>query len=257
MFCEKISHSKRSTWAECRLKYKYKYVDYFEPFDPGSGSAMAFGSYIHRILELGVECTSLDQLLRIAEEERGNYDFEKSYESKIEVCLRNFLRFNAQLSEAGRTEYWFHNEIEAGIASNGIIDRCVKGREGGLLIIDYKTSKREKTSFELSQDKQGMTYVDATSDETGVPVEKIVFGHYYPLTNNFVTVRYNKAAILKNRKEIIREVWNIRKAKMEDLKPMENQYCRWCEFRSGCSIHSPAPLIEETLKNAKKSERKK
>jgi CRISPR/Cas system-associated exonuclease Cas4 (RecB family) len=218
---------------------------------------MAFGSFIHRILELGVEAKSLDALLQIAEQERSNYKFGKEYEPKIEVCLRNFLRFNAQLCEAGRTEGWFTHEIEPGLFSNGIIDRVVKGREGGILVIDYKTAKREKTKFDLSQDKQGLTYVDAMSNELGLAVEKITFGHYYPLTNNFITVRYTRAQVAKNRKDTIREAWNIRKAKTADLQPMENQFCNWCQFKSGCSIHTPQPLIEETLKNATKQPKRK
>lgn len=256
MFLERISNSKRETWNQCRLKYKYKYVHFYEPFDEGSGDAMAFGSFIHRILELGVEAKDLETLQQIGEQVRGNYKFDKSYDKKTDVCLRNFLRFNAQLCEAGQTEAWFNNEVEPGMVSHGVIDRCVQGREGGLLVIDYKTSKREKTKMELYQDKQGQTYVDAKSKETGIPVERITFGHYYPLTNNFVTVKYTRPQILKNRKEIIRDGWNIRKAKTDDLIPMENQFCNWCQYKSGCSIHSPQPLIEETLKHAKRQPKK-
>ena len=91
----------------------------------------------------------------------------------------------------------------------------------------------------------------------GVPIEKITFGHYYPLTNNFVTVKYNKPTILQNRNNLIREVWNIRKAKKEDLKPQENQFCNWCNFKSGCPLHSPESLVESTLANAKRTPKKK
>ena len=124
-------------------------------------------------------------------------------------------------------------------------------------MIDYKTSKREKSRFDLFEDSQGMSYVYAAHKTYDIPIENITFAHYYPLTDNMVTVKYTSAGLIKHNKRIVEDVWNIRKAKKVDLKPSENQYCNWCGFKSLCPVFNPAQLVEERLQNATKKPKRK
>jgi hypothetical protein len=97
MFCNTISNSKRETFRQCRLKYKYNYVDRYEETDKGNSDALHFGSFIHEIFEHNTHATTLEQLLQYGESIRDKYTFGDSYIPKIEKCCRNFLRFNASL----------------------------------------------------------------------------------------------------------------------------------------------------------------
>ena len=145
------------------------------------------------------------------------------------------------------------------ITLNGIIDRVVKGTDGGFLIIDYKTSKREKSKVELYQDTQLKGYVYAISKLYGVPYSQIVAAHYYPLTDNFVHVQYSVPQINAHLRKIVDEVWKIRKKKKADMHPSRNDFCNWCAYKTACpEFNNPmqcAKTIEE-LKAKKKASSK-
>lgn len=262
MFINNLSNSKYDTWRQCKLKYKFKYVDYFPEPSGENTKALHFGSYIHKVLEEGNDATTLEELIAISEIEKLNYEIHPSYEGKDTLCFENFLKFNASLGKTVGTEWVYQIELAPTINQNGIIDRIIEGANGGLLVIDYKTSKREKTKVELYQDKQLQGYVLACSIKHNVPVEKIIAAHYYPLTNNLVTVKYSNIQIGAFKRTMIDEVWKIRKTKKEELKPSRNQFCNWCAFQGACPQFSKPESIDECLKvlgdlKAKKDEARK
>lgn len=241
------------------MKYRFNYIDYFKE-SPRDISPMTFGSYIHQIFEDGYQATSLDQLLVIAERLKKDYSFSDTYIPKIRICLENFLKFNATLGESIATEmvYEIVHDEEHEIKLNGIIDRVIKGTAGGILIIDYKTSKRESTQLDLYQDHQLMGYCYAMHKKLNVPIDEIVVAHYYPLTNHFVTVKYSPNQIHHYIKAKVDQIWKIRKMKKEDFKPMQNQFCNWCGFKDMCSEFNPGSLCEQRISTrAKKPRRKK
>ena len=134
---------------------------------------------------------------------------------------------------------------------NGYIDRIIKGKEGGYLVIDYKTSKREKSKVELYQDPQLKGYVFAVHKLYKVPLNKITAGHYYPLTDTFVTVQYTPNQIHSHVRSVVDDVWKIRKSKKGDLVPIRNQYCNWCSYKSLCPEFTENALIEQRLDEVK------
>ena len=251
MFINTISNSKRDTFKQCKLKYRYRYVDRLPDYDISNTDALHFGSYIHQIFEDGVEASDLSGLQQLAEQNRDNYKFNKSYEPKIELCLKNFLRFNATLPEVGVSEQHFDLEVAEGITINGYIDRIIKGKEGGYLVIDYKTSKREKSKVELYQDPQLKGYVYAVHKLYDIPLNKITAGHYYPLTNTFVNVQYTANQIWAHIRAVVDDVWKIRKAKKVDLVPMRNQFCNWCSYKSLCPEFTETCIIEKRIQEIK------
>ena len=256
MFINTISNSKRDTFKQCKLKYRYKYVDKFEEPDLSNTDALHFGSYIHKIFEDGVQASKISELETISEKVKSSYKFAKSYDNKVERCLKNFLRLNASFSEVGTTEQHFDIEINDGITLNGYIDRIIKGKEGGYLVIDYKTSKREKSKIDLYQDDQLKGYVFAVHKLYGVPLERITAAHYYPLTDNLVTVSYSSNQIRAHIKKIVDDVWKIRKMKKCEMSPMVNEYCNWCAYKSYCPEFNDNVLVESRVSKAPKKKYK-
>ena len=169
-------------------------------------------------------------------------------------CLKNFLRLNASLPEVGVSELHFDIEVAEGITLNGYIDRIIKGKDGGYLVIDYKTGKREKNKIELYQDPQLMGYVFAVHKLYNIPLNKITAAHYYPITDNLVSVQYTSNQIFAHVKSVVEDVWKIRKAKKQDLCPMRNQYCNWCSYKSLCPEFTEQSLIEHRIQELKKKE---
>jgi len=253
MFINTISESKSKTFKECQLKYRYRYVDRLKEQSKNT-DALHFGSYIHKILEDGVAATTLAELTNIAEETKKDYSFSETYDPKIEVCLKNFLRFNATLAETVATEmvYEVIYDKEKDIKLNGIIDRIIKGKDGGYLVIDYKTSKRELKEIDLYQDRQMQGYAFAVHKRLGVPLSEIVVAHYYPLTNHFVTCKYSPNQIQRYLKEKVDQVWKIRKMKKVDFCAMENQFCNWCGYKDVCPLFNAGHTVTTRLEERRK-----
>ncbi len=257
MFINTISNSKRDTFNQCKLKYRYRYVERIDDYDSSNTDALHFGSYIHQIFEDGIKATEISELNKLAEDNKETYSFSSAYDKKIEPCLKNFLRLNASLPEEGIPEQHFDLEVAEGITMNGYIDRIVKGKEGGYLVIDYKTSKREKSKVELYQDPQLKGYVYAVHKLYDVPLNKITAAHYYPLTDNLVTVQYTANQIHSHIRSVVDDVWKIRKAKKCDLVPVRNQFCNWCGYKSLCPEFTENSLIDQRLDEAKSKKKKK
>jgi putative RecB family exonuclease len=260
MFITTISESKYQTFRQCGLKYRYRYVERLPEPAEANTEALHFGSYIHKVLEEGVNAQTKEELLQIAKETRGTYKITEKYKGKDIICVENFLKFNSQLSESVSTEQVFQVPIKDDITLNGIIDRIVKGTDGGYLVIDYKTSKREKSKVELYQDSQLKGYVYAVSKLYNVSYDKIVAAHYYPLTNNLVTVQYAVPQINQHLRTIIDHVWKIRKSKKEDLKASRNDFCNWCAYKGACPEYCTTDQVNkkvEELKSLKSSTSRK
>lgn len=235
MFLKRLSNTKRETYKQCGLKYLLEYEDKV-PDVGGDRSPLNFGSFIHEIFELGVNSKSLQELEVIAEKIKPEYPFDNSYNGKVKTCLKNFLRLNSSLSETVGVEMNFTVTVVNDVEYQVIIDRVVRGKNGGLLVIDYKTSKKEKTRLDLVQDNQLRGYVYAISKKENVPLSRITACHYYPLSDNLVTVNYLPMQINGYLKDLERDIWDIRKKKKVDLKPRENEFCSWCGKKFYCEI---------------------
>jgi len=259
MFINKVSPSKIKVYDECKLKYKFKYIDYLPEVSTNT-DALQFGSYIHKIFEDGVNCGTEEELGEIAEALRENYTFDKERESKIEKCIKNFLNFNNSLSgcEQISTEQSFAVELKQGYAVNGIIDRVVKSEDGNYLVIDYKTSKRPSTKRDLIKDPQMLLYAYAISRLYTVPIASITLAHYYPHLDKLVHIKFSEPHVLMYMKKLTQKIWEIRKKKKDDFFPQVNQFCDWCGYKSMCpkfNLHNHKEvytLAVEARKAAKK-----
>jgi len=131
MYIKTISESKFQTFRQCQLKYRYRYVERLPEPEETNTEALHFGSYIHKILEEGVNAQNEEELVQIAEEVKGSYKVSKKYTGKDLRCISNFLKFNAKLENTLATELVFEVPLKDDMTLNGIIDRVIKGKDGG------------------------------------------------------------------------------------------------------------------------------
>ena len=255
MYCSTISQSKANVFNECKLKYRYRYVERIKEESLNQDS-LNFGSYIHKIFEDGILADSIEVLRDLAEKHKEEYSIKNKNKDKTELCLKNFIKLNKKLNNGGEAELRYEVPISEEISVNGIIDRIIKGDKGGYLIIDYKTGKREKTRVALYNDQQLQGYCFAVHKLYNIPIEEITVAHYYPVTDNLVSLKYSAAQISNYVKNKINEVWSIRKCKKLDLVPSENQFCNWCGFKQLCPIFADPSIIPGRLDEAKKKSKK-
>jgi len=262
MFISKVSPSKLKTYNECRQRYKFRYVDYLKDlYNPNSNTnALQFGSYVHKILEDGVDAKSVDELRELAGELRPNYKFsDKKKEAQLDKILVNFFNFNSQLEENVSTELPFEIKMTDDFAINGIIDRVIKGKTGKYLVIDYKTSRQAATKTSLFKDPQMLMYAFAIHKMYNVPFSDITVSHYYPHLDKLVSISYGPTQVNSFLRTLKSKIWEIRKKKAQDLKPVLNQFCDWCSFKNLCPEFGGTPrmLEEAKAKEKEKYPRKK
>lgn len=236
MFINSISASKSDIISQCLWKYKLKYILKLPGFGSKNEDALNFGSFVHKVFELGYKENDFKSLMRIAEQERSTYKVPFHENDRLKKCIENFLLWNQNLGETLATEKMYEIPLDEknDIKFIGIIDRIIKGSDGGYLVIDYKTSKREKRKKDLMDNSQLIGYAWAVHTIHGVPYEKIWCAHYYPVTGNFVPVRFSRFQAENWKKKQIDKVWRIRKRKTEEFYAQENVFCDWCEFKDAC-----------------------
>ena len=255
MFIDRVSHSKLDTFRECHYKYFAKYHEHLP--EKRSDSALQFGSYIHKILEVGVREFTLSALELIAEEQKNTYKFDhKEYPDKlIRKCLVNFIEFNTKLQESEIIGLELKEEFKIDdFMYTGIIDRVVKAKDGSIMLIDYKTSKREKTKLDLYMDKQLIGYATTLHKNLKIPINKIVCAHFYPITGNFVSISYTDTQKSSFLKEVRNLVWSIRKKKKEEFSASRNKFCNWCQFYYCCPLYNTPEQAAHNINEAKKEQ---
>lgn len=236
MFINQISASKSDIIDQCLWKYYLKYVEKLEGLESKNEEALNFGSFIHKIFEVGLNEKDTKSLAKIAESIRGTYKIPFQMNDRITKCIENFLVWNSKLGETVSTEKLYKLPLDEknDIHFVGVIDRVIRGTDGSYLVIDYKTSKKQKSKKELLQDKQLMGYAYTMHCVYGVEFSKIYCAHYYPLTNTFIPVRFSKFQIMDWKRKEIDKVWRIRKKKKGEFPAMQNIFCDWCEFKDFC-----------------------
>jgi CRISPR/Cas system-associated exonuclease Cas4 (RecB family) len=221
-----------------------------------SEDALNFGKYIHRVYELGKDITDIKEARTLAEKVKESYKVPFHYRDKIEVCLQNLIKLNVKLSETLDVEAHYLIPLCEDIESEGVIDRICKGTKGGILVIDYKTTKREKTKRTLFFDEQLMGYAYYIHQKYKIPYNQIWCAHYYPLTGNLIDVQFPKSEIETWRKKRINEVWMIRKKKKDEFPPSRNNLCNYCQYVTMCSLHVDAKIaarrVDEQVEEKKK-----
>lgn len=218
-------------------------MDFLE--DPGS-DATQFGQYIHKIFEDGVEHTTQKPLLEIAKKLKDTYTFDAARGAKTSICISNFIKFNKSLMSATTvsTEQKFLVKVTKDLTINGIIDRIVKGNDGGYLVIDYKTSKRPSSKRDLMTDPQMMMYAIAVHHLYKVPFEKITLMHFYPHLDKIVTIQYPKITLQGCIRKLTKMVWEVRKKKKDEFVARSNMFCGWCAYQALCPIMGGGNHIE-------------
>lgn len=253
MHIKGFSPSKLNTFDECEKKYQFKYVHYLpEEYNEGlSTDALQFGSYIHKIFEDGVACSSVQELTEHANRLRGNYEFS-GRSGDIVTCVENFHQFNAKLTETVSTEMKFAVEVLPDLEVNGVIDRIVKGETGKYLVIDYKTSKKEKTKKELYNDPQLMIYAAAISKMYNCDIGDITVAHYYPLTGKLVAIKYLPSHVTSFLRKLDEKKWKIRKKKQDEFAPKMNKFCDWCGYKNLCPLFGGTKeMLDEAIQKKK------
>lgn len=244
------SHSRLSTFEDCPKRFYYRYVQRIPSTTEGIEAFV--GKRVHEVLERlyiaarkGLVPSLAKVVFRYNQLFEEHYDADKIrivrrgtqvdfYRSYGERCLRDFyLRHypfdgNETLGVEERVQFALDERGEYRV--QGIIDRLVRGRDGGIEIHDYKTSRRMPTQQELDGDRQlGLYQIGLARRFPKQPIRLV----WHFLRHD----RLHRSTRSPEQLESLREetIAAIDRVRAEyEFKPRPSGLCDWCEYNDRC-----------------------
>ena len=248
------SHSKLSTFEQCKLKYKFKYIDKIVPKIERS-IEVHLGDSVHRALEwlyITIKESGRknipeldDVLVNYLETWKKNYNpdllivkkdlTEKDYLDKGVRFLIDYYELNKPFEDNTlelEKKIVFEIDSEKGIKIQGFIDRLVHNLETGELEIhDYKTSNSLPRESFGETDRQLALYAIAIKESFGKDKPITLVWHFLAHNKKIVSRRTNEQ--LENLKDETLKLINEIEA-TSSFPPNKSILCNWCQYKDIC-----------------------
>lgn len=235
----RLSYSSISTYQNCPLAYKFRYVD---KLPTKRTPQLSYGSSLHAILAYFYDVPhakpcSLNHLLEHFPnvwESQGYEDSseEQTYFEHAKEVLAQFYHTNVENFQIPiALEHKFQIELTS-CTLTGIIDRVDQLPSGSYEIIDYKTNRKLPPESKIHNDLQLSIYHLACKEVWGAEPDKLSL--YFLIPNQKISTRRSVNDIQKT-KSIIAKV--CKDIEAERFQPRENSLCPWCDFQAYCPHH--------------------
>lgn len=266
-----LSYSSSRTYLECPLRYKFLYIDRLGEAPRGY---FTFGRTIHSVLEklIGPLVTPASRRVSSADNQRtldhygpagggrdtlpmsrealiATYDelwSSEGYTSPEEEARYRALGADMLLGYYGQLEasppqpVAVEEHLETtwdGIPIHGYIDRLDRSANGGLEIVDYKTS-RELSREDVRDSDQLSIYQVLVERNYPYPVDGLTFYHLRSLTP--IRSAPRPKPTLETLYDRLGQVTDGIRA--EAFDPTPGRQCRRCEFQSLCPEFRSVPV---------------
>ena len=253
-----FSHSKLSTFEQCKLKYKFRYIDNIIP-DIEKTIESHLGKMVHDTLEwLYIQVKkggipSVDEVIvNYSENWKKDYEEEipiirkemtaKDYFNKGVQYLINYYLKHKPFDDntiAVEKHIIFNLDKEGKYKIRGFIDRLVYNlRTKEYEVHDYKTSNRLPKQEVLDKDRQLALYSIAIKEMFGEEKKVVLIWHYLSFNKRFQSKRTD--AQLKELKEETLNLINEIESTTE-FTPTKSPLCHWCEYKPICPAWGNKP----------------
>jgi putative RecB family exonuclease len=232
-----LSYSQISRYQTCPLWYKLQYVDRLKPKER---FYLSFGDIIHQCAEHFYKIPvppppTFEKLIQFYEMNWISQGYEspeqeQQYKEYGKQLLSDFHRIHSlDFKMPLAVEQQFYINIQ-GVTLGGKIDRIDKLPNGGVSIVDYKTSKDIFTSDHLEQDLQLTFYQLAVETMWKMPVKKLTL--YHLRSNTPCTCSGRSPERLEEARQLVLKVADgITKGV---FPAVENSLCAFCDFPEHC-----------------------
>lgn len=259
------SHSKLSTYEQCPLKYKYKYMDKIEAEIKTIEPFM--GDMVHQVLEKLYKDlqfqkqNSLNDLLEF-------YDklFEENYTDDILIVKKEYTKENYK--EKGKQmiiDYYntykpFNQTKTVGLETTDFInlndeykihvrvDRLALNEKGEYEIHDYKTNNSLKTQPEADEDRQLGIYQLGVKEIYPNADKIVLVWHFLAFDTEIRSTRSNEQ-LQKLKEQTIDLIKEIESK--ESFEPKKSALCDYCEYKKICPVWKHLYEKEDNLDEVK------
>ncbi|MEA3414494.1 MAG: PD-(D/E)XK nuclease family protein [Nanoarchaeota archaeon] len=247
------SHSRLSSFEQCKLKYKYRYIDKIKPTIEKTIEAH-LGSCVHDTLEwlykeiLQNNLPTLDALIE-KYTNKWQQDYKKNFlivkkEFKAEDYFNKGIKFlidyylKHKPFQDGTLE--LEKKIFVKLEPNyphtiiGYIDRLVYNKETEEYEIhDYKTAKNIPPKNKIESDRQLALYSIAIKQLFGED-KKILLTWHYLSHNKRIDSRRTDQQLTQLKQDIINLIKEIEST--TEFPPTKSILCNWCEYQEICPV---------------------
>lgn len=245
------SHSKLSTFEQCPLKYKLKYIDKIKPEIEKTIEAH-LGSSVHDTLEWVYNSVkentekspTLDEIINHYIDIWQKDLTEDVLIVKKQLTPKDYFNKGVQfLADYYQKHYPFKDgtiECEKEITINldentqirGFIDRLVYDIDNNRYEIhDYKTANTLPSQEKMDQDRQLALYSIAIKEIYGKDKEVLLIWHYLAYNHKIISKRTHEQLenLKEETKKLIKDIQNTKV-----FLPNKSILCEWCEYKSIC-----------------------
>jgi len=254
-----FSHSRLSTYENCPIQYRMRYVDQVEV--PRRESIEAFlGKRVHEALEFLYrnieqghqptqgevldhfraawtrEWTDAIHIVRSGETVAG-------YATIAERCITQYYRRHDPF-DRGRTVdvemlVSYPLDPERDLHLRGYVDRLVDLGDGHYEIHDYKTGRRLPSQADVDRDRQLALYQIGVSQRFP-DVRSVRLVWHYLAHDKMLVSRRTPEDLRELRRSVIELIGTIERATAAgNLPPRVTPLCSWCEYKPVCPAWNP------------------
>lgn len=253
-----FSHSRLSAFEQCKLKYKFRYIDKIIP-DMERTIESYLGNVVHSVLEWLYNqvkkniIPSVDEVIvKYSEIWKKEYEegilivkkhmtagdyFNKGIQFLIDYYMRHKPFDDNTL--AVEKEIIFNLDDEGNYKIRGFIDRLVYNLDTEEYEVhDYKTSSNLPKQEYLDKDRQLALYSIAIKELFGEEKKVILVWHYLSFNKRLHSKRTDEQ--LKQLKQETLDL--IKKIELTaKFSHKKSVLCNWCEYKSICSAFGNKP----------------
>jgi RecB family exonuclease len=243
------SHSRLTTFEQCKLKFKFKYIDNIIP-EIGQSIESHLGKIVHDTLEWLYNQVSQNNIPTIEQiisyyakkwQDKFTEDIiivkkqfsEKDFFNKGVEFLVNYYTKHSPFNEKTiATEHKIEVDLAEGIKLIGFVDRLVENIENNEIEIhDYKTANSMPTQKQMNENRQLALYSLGIKETFGKNKNICLIWHF--LAHNIkVCIRKTEKELEDLKQEIINLIKEIEETK--DFPPNKSVLCNWCEYKNIC-----------------------
>lgn len=245
------SHSRLSTFEQCPLKFKFRYIDNLTP-DIKQTVEGFLGNKVHDTLEWIYREVAKGNTLELDDVIKHYLDsWNREFCKEIKVIdEKQDAQHYFDLGIKFLIDYFFSHspfkdntiaiekkiiislDAEGKYILQGYIDRLVHHKDTNIFEIhDYKTGNSLKSQEELDRDRQLALY--SLGIKNSFPnVNEVYLVWHFLAHNKKMTSRRTDEELENLKQEIIQLINRIEST--QEFNPNPGCLCKWCEFQSYC-----------------------
>lgn len=253
-----FSHSRLSTFEQCKLKYRFRYIDNIIP-DIEKTIESHLGNAVHSTLEwLYIQIKygtvpSLDEVVKkYAENWREDFEvgipiFRKNltpehYFNKGVQFIVNYYMEHKPFDDntiAVEKEIMINLDPSGEYKIRGFIDRLAYNLQTNEYEIhDYKTSNSMPNRENVEKDRQLALYSLAIKEMFGEEKKIILIWHYLSF-NKRISSKRTDDQLNQLKDETLKLIKEIENTK--EFPPTKSPLCNWCEYKKICPAWGNKP----------------